>query len=500
MIRVCHYQGLTAGLLLVMAGCQHYARQPLDLERHASTWRGRNLEADPVMEYARRLATETNEDSRPFNSKDGLSCREAEAVALHFNPKLRLARARAEVPLVNAREAGWWPDPEFEVEVLRFANRGRKTRFRPNGPSIDGINAGGLESTPFGFRRVEGDFVDDPWIVGAGLSITIPLSGRLSVEEDWAWARYTAVWRRIVIAEWELLTSLRTQWLEWSSTQERIELTKRHLERLDRVSGIAGQLASAGELKPIEARLLRVEVARQRAALQSLRAKAEQQRIGLFSTMGVAPDAPVDLVPDICVPTVGHSPGERRDGVLRNHPRVQAARAEYETAEQELRLEIRTQYPDLTVGPSYSFEEGFSRLGFGFGFPVPLWNRNRQAIAEAFAKREAARIQAEVELEGALSALAQAEASLSAAQSRREVLEGEVAPLVDQQLQETQKLLDLGEIDVLVLRDALTTSLKTKLQVLDAALAEAVAADALNAIVQPRWVSRSQTKHEEESR
>jgi hypothetical protein len=47
------------------------------------------------------------------------------------------------------------------------------------------------------------------------------------------------------------------------------------------------------------------------------------------------------------------------------------------------RLEILRRYPDLTTGPDCSLAEGFSSLGFGFGFPIPLWNRKRQAIAQA---------------------------------------------------------------------------------------------------------------------
>jgi hypothetical protein len=74
----------------------------------------------------------------------------------------------------------------------------------------------------------------------------------------------------------------------------------------------------------------------------------------------------------------------------------------------------------------------------------------------------------------------------------------EVAPLVDRQVEETRKLLDLGEVDVLVLRVALTTALDTKLEVLDATGAEAVESDALMSLVRPRWVSRPQSRDEDD--
>ena len=101
MIRMYHSQPVIAGIFLVVAGCQHYERRPLDLQHHVAAFSERNLEAEPVLEYARRLATDSGEQPEAFDPKDGLSFREAEAVALHFNPTLRLARVQADVPLEN---------------------------------------------------------------------------------------------------------------------------------------------------------------------------------------------------------------------------------------------------------------------------------------------------------------------------------------------------------------------------------------------------------------
>ena len=491
--------------LLVLAGCATYERQPLELEQYAENWPLREISVDSIREYAETLAD--GEENVPYDPSDGLSLAEAEAVALVFNPQLRLARAQAEVPLASAREAGWWPDPEFEAEVLRFANRGSRTKFRFDGPSFDGVNTGiigasglsvdGLDITPPGYRRVKGDFIDDPWIVGASLSITIPISGRLAVEQDWAWAEYAASWRRILISEWELLTRLRAMWLDWSTTHKRIEVIEAFVEQLGTVATMTERLAAAGELKPTDARLLLVELRRQRTALQATESEAELQRLELFAMLGLAPEAPVELQPDVFLPRIDEAPDSRRDTVLRRDPRILAVRAEYEAAEERLRLEVRKQFPDLNIGPGYSFEEGFSRLGFGFGFPIPLWNHNRQAVAEASAEREAARTRAQAQIEQVFSELARAEARLRYAAELREMLLDDVVPLVDRQVEETRKLLDLGEVDVLMLRDALSSAVETRLDVLAAILAEAQAASALQQMLEPRWITPSQAEAEE---
>ena len=485
--------------MLGSTGCAQYERRPLNIESYANDWPLREIDIEPVRQYAATVARD--ESVGPFDLTDGLNLAEAEAIALHFNPALRAARAQAGAPLANAQEAGWWPDPQFEAKILRFADRGQKSEFRFNGPSIDGVNTGvvgaaglsgdGLEIMPPGIRRSGGEFVEDPMILGAGVNLTIPISGRLAVEKDVKWAEYSAAWRQIIIAEWELLSHLRSAWLEWSTTHERIVVTRDYIERLAAVSAMSDRLADAGEIRPIEARLLRIEAARQRTAMDELEAHERQQRLALLAIMGLAPEAPVELRAAVFVPQFAVQEAERRAALLQIHPRIQAARADYEAAEQRLRLEVRAQYPDLTIGPSFSLEEGLTRLGFGFGFPIPLWNHNRQAVAEAFAERETARARAEATVERALGELARAESRIVAAARRRKAFVQDVAPLVDEQVSETRRLLDLGEIDVLLLRDALSTSLQTKLDILDTTLAEALAAGELQSMLQPRWATTS---------
>lgn len=489
--------GLYGTILLSLVGCASYERRPLDLATHEETWRNQSLNTEAVKDYAERLADSVNGGSKSFDVSDGISRQEAEAIALHFNPDLRVRRSQAQVPLVSAQEAGWWDDPSFEAEILRFANRGSKTGWRFDGPSLDGVNTGGLETTPPGYRRVEGDFIDDPWIVGASLSFTIPLSGRLAAEKDWAWAQYNAAWKQIIIEEWQLIKRLQIAWLEWSTLRHKIELLGDYLVRLEDVADAATRLAKAGELSPTESRVLQIEVARYRSDLQDLVARAEQERLKIFALLGLAPSAALELVPKVTSATIDVAPDDYRNQLLAEHPRIQLARAEYESAEQQLRYEIRKQYPDLSIGPSYSFEEGVSRLGLGFGIPLPLWNHNRRGVAEAVTSREAARIQAEAVVEIVMNELARIEARESAAQRKRDILTQQVAPLVDRQVEETRKLLEIGEVDVLVLRDALAASLQTKLDVLNAALAQATASYELRNMLEPIWVSLSQAEDEE---
>lgn len=495
---ILKYLGLFALVMTCTTGCQSYRRQPLLLTDYVSKWAARSLEVESIADYAASLANASGTQSA-FDSSDGLSLHEAEAVALHFNPQLRIVRAQANVPLASAKEAGWWPDPKFQAQVLRFVDRTSKPRFRLDGLSFEGVNAGGLETTPLGYRRPKSDFIDDPWIISAGLSITVPISGRLAVEKDLRWTQYSAAWRGILLAEWSLLTRLRTAWLEWSTSQERWNAAVDYVNKLESIADITRRLMSAGELKPTESRLLSIELARRRASILRFEREVEQKRLTLFAMMGLSPSAPVSLHADVFIPTITVPLDQWRAAVLEHHPQIKAVEADYETAEQQVRLEIRKQYPDLDIGPSYSLDEGLRRIGFGVGLPIPLWNRNRQAIAEALAQRDAARMRAHATVESVLSQFAEAQTRLTYAGKQRAVLLEYVAPLVAEQVAAIRTLLDLGEIDVLLLRDALSGSLETKLELLDATLAEARAANDVQQMLRPRWFTPSDVALENEN-
>ena len=461
---------LLAVLLLGLFGCQTYEPQPLDLEGYAANRAGRALDLEPIRRYADAL-TESRGGPFPWDTADGLSLVEAEAVALHFNPQLRQTRARAELPLAAAREAGWWPDPKFEAEVLRILQ-----------------------------REVDGESIEEPWIVGANLRFTIPISGRLGVAQDLRWSEYRASWRQILVEEWELITRLREAWFKWSAATRKSATVREFVGRLEVVSDAAEKLVAAGEMKPSDGRLLLIELARLRADLLRHEHKAQQDRQELLALMGLDPNVSLRLHSELTVIPIGVPREQRRAGLLAHDPRIQAARADYEAAEQRLRLEIRRQYPDLEFGPALAFEDGLTRLGFGFGLPIPLWNRNRQAIEQALAARDVARAQAEAVVEEALSSLALAELRLESLSLERAALLQNVAPLVEEQVRDSRKLLELGEVDVLLLRDALAGSLETRLNLLETTLSEASSANQLQQMLAPRWFTPARDRNLEEQR
>jgi len=443
-------------------GCQSYRSQPLDLQQRAADWAARTLDDPTIIELAAKFP-DISENSLPhrrndiveqwpYDPSDGLSLREAEPVALVFNPGLRAERLRANVPLAGAEFAGLWDDPELDGDLLRFTQN-----------------------------------VDDPWIAGVGISFTVPLSGRLRVEEDQAWAEVEHAWLTAARAEWALLETLRVNWIAWSALSWKVRILDDYLAELEPLAESVKRLAEAGEVEPASARLL--EVDRAQRTLERARLASEEQlaRLELLTLMGLTADAEVELIPLDLWAAGSLVPEVQGVEAFARHPEARLALAAYAQAELALEREIVKQYPDLAIGPRYEDEEGQSRLGIGFGIPLPLWNRNQRGIAEATAHRDAAAAEVDAVLQRLRAAYQARQVTWEAMTDLAFQTSRTLSPLVKAQLEELRGLAELGEVDVLLLREALSGVAEAELAVFDALQASAEAAARLESMANPRW-------------
>ena len=442
MKRITHAAALTAALL--MTGCQTYERQPLELNDYMQRWR--EVDTSAAANVAVRLS------DVPFDISDGVSLAEAKALALALNPDLRVARLRAAVPLAGSKHAGLLDDPELGFDVLRIVEN-----------------------------------VDKPWIAGVGIGFTIPLSGRLAVEKDQAWADYSAAWRRVALQESETITRVEQAWSQWTASNAHLALIVTHINRLEPLASTAKRLSDAGELRPIDARRVELTLADARADLLKAKSTTGRIRGDIFALLGLVPDAGATLAIDV---VDSSAPGvDAPHEALVRHPRLELAKASYEVVEQNLRREITKQYPDLTIGPVYENEEDQSRIGLGGAIPIPVFNRNRRGIAEAGATRDAARAEAEHTYQRLAAEYDAARRAHQTARDRLAYLSGTVAPLVEQQLTGIDGLINIGEVDVLALTDAFDRQIAVRADTIDANTAAAQAAATLRSLLKPVWIT-----------
>ncbi len=436
--------------LALLAGCQSYEASPLDLGAHQAAWTERAPGDESVRAFVREL-TRDEQTPEPFDPADGLSLGEGEIVALVYSPELRLARLRAGVSAATAEHAGRWDDPELSVDVLRL-----------------------IESA------------SSPWVITPGLAFTIPISGRLEAEKARADASLHAALSRVAEQEWGVRNELRRAWLEWSAARLRVERIELLLGEVESLVGSTAALADAGEMARTQATLFALERAGLARSLVRERGEAEHAEQRLRAIMGLSPDAPITPLPARSLSVVGGKP--ESDQFAWRNPTLVRLRHEYEVAERTLRREIRKQYPDLTIGPLYEADQGQSRIGFLGAVPIPVLNANAQGIAEAEAERALARAAFETEYERIAGHLAQARARHASLSDQLRQLEDEIVPLVDQQLDEAQRLLELGEGGLgagLVLLESLTRAGQIEMDLIDTRLAESLAAVEVAGLIGP---------------
>ncbi len=415
-----------AGLLL--AGCQSYEPRPLKLAEHRQAWLDRSSDSESVRAFARQLETQTSSPAT-FDPSDGISLPEAEVIALVFNADLRIARAGADIAAATAEHAGLWEDPVFLIDVLKIT-----------------------------------ESVSSQWVITPGLSLTIPLSGRLEAEKSRADAALHADLYRIAETEWTVCTAVRAAWFEWSAAELRLQQTGELTDRLQSLVDATARLAEAGELPRTEATLFAIELSQRRNEIIGLRREVREREFRLRHLLGLAPTAAIKLLPSVSVDPPGVP---SLDVVVAENLSLARLRQEYEVAEQRLRREILAQRPDLTLGPLYETDQGQSRIGFLGAIPLPLFNENRQGIAQARAQREQARAQYEAQFEQLAGELALASERMASLRTQRASVESVLTPLIDRQVDDAGKLLHIGEGGSLVMLESLVRAQEIKMMLID---------------------------------
>lgn len=414
----------TWAFVALLSACQAYEAAPLDLDSHRERFLARSLTSLEVSDVVGGVELSEPRPSAAYDLSDGISLAEAEAIALVFNADLRVARLQAGVTLASAENAGAWEDPTLGVDLTRI-----------------------LESIP------------EPWKAFGSIGLTLPISGRLGLEQDLASAQHSTDLARLAEREWRLRMDVRRAWTELSAIEVRRPVLLAFVARINQVLEVVERMEQVGQLSRMEARLFRVERATQQYELDQLVLLGREASLRLVQLMGLSPatEAPfsIDGVGGQALLAVTGPDITGAAPIRRESPALFVAAVEYEAAEAELELEIRRQYPDLGFGPGYGREDEQDQILLGLELPLPFWNKNRRAIAEARARRDVARASVEATLERLTAAWMATWVLYEGASRQLNVLESELLPLVDAQFDDASRAAQLGDVDAFVLLDSL---------------------------------------------
>lgn len=324
-----------ASLCLAIAGCASYQPRPIDPQAEAAAFDTRSIGSGPW-----RLA--------PLQD---------EAVRRH--PDAASAAARRKAADAAARSAGARPNPTVSTSAQKNTSAG---------PG------------------------EQAWTYGLGLDIPIETAGK----RDLRAARAAWLARAAEQAEAETLWRIRSRTREAYLAAYPLDGPAIERQRLQEdLARETDRRLSAGMVGSGEA--LQAHLAARQAQLgaQDATRRCDEGRRRLAASMGLPASAleaaqlPFDDLRAQALPSQEaiRSASER---ALQTRPDLLAALADYEASQVALQLEIARQYPDLSIGPGYTWDAGALKWSLGLALSLPLFDRNQGPIAEAEARREEA--------------------------------------------------------------------------------------------------------------
>jgi outer membrane protein TolC len=395
--------------LLVGCAARRYQAVTIAPAETASRLQGRNL-GDPGL----RTFLEKNRQTFAAWPPMKWNLEMLSLAALYFNPTLDTARARLLGAQAAVVSAGARPNPSISLS--------------PGIPS--------------------------PYLLTLDTAVPVETANKRGHRIQIARSLDEAARCDLADSAWRVRSGVRNALLNYFLDSRNLET--RHSEeqvRTAQVKILEGRLA-VGEIPRPEVDAARIELARTQLGITTAEGEMAQSKAEIAASIGISVSGLQDFDfswPDLDSPPAPESFSRQtiqRDAVV-NRLDVRRSLAEYAAAEAALQLEIAKQYPDIQIGPGYTYEEKNNFFTIGLSMTLPLFNRNQGPIAEAEARRKQSGAaflvtQAQVIAEGE-----HAYASYSAALKELSEADRSLRKLQDSQLQMMQHAVSVGEEDQL---------------------------------------------------
>jgi cobalt-zinc-cadmium efflux system outer membrane protein len=276
--------------------------------------------------------------------------------ALYFNPAMDSARARVAAAQAAIITAGAKPNP-----VLDFA-------------------AG----------------VPSPYLLTLDLVVPIETAGKRGYRVQSARSLGQAAQFDLADTVWNVRSRVRAALLDYLLTSRTLDQLRAEEQIRTQQVDLLQQRFAVGEIASPDLNLVRIELSKVHLTISNSEGQLQRAKAALAASIGI-PGAALQNThfawPGLeFLPAVeSFSPQEIQRAAVLNRLDVRRALAQYAAAEANLQLEIARQYPDVSVGPGYTYEERNSFFEPAVSITLPLFNRNQGPIAEAeAARREAA--------------------------------------------------------------------------------------------------------------
>jgi CRISPR system Cascade subunit CasA len=385
--------GLSAAFLaLGLAGCVAYAPAPPHPAEFVASIDARTLQAKPA--------------GAVWSGADLLDA------ALTRNPQIAEARARYLTALAAAKAAKAAPGPSLTLTA----------EYAAEGPHWGYTGASNIP-LDYGARR----------------------STRITTAELQALQAFYDLGEAV----WTVRTDLERARVDAAAAKTEIVLAQAAVAlRTDRANRLEARVAAGQDARALSITAEADLVAATRR-LAAARGRADAAVTELAKALGVSPAVaralPLAAI-DETAPSLADLPTWRRDAAVSRRDVLRAI-ADYDIAEQALKLQVATQYPAVSIGPTYFYDHGVQKYPFDLGLALPPWDLNRKAIRQAEATRAAAGRSLELAQANALAAVDTATAGFVTAWDDLKRNREHDVPLAGQAAVAATRAMQAGEAD-----------------------------------------------------
>jgi cobalt-zinc-cadmium efflux system outer membrane protein len=336
-----------------LLGCATFHNEPLSPSQTASEFEARTLRSEGLKTFVGKN-TGGQVIAWPPKTWD---LEMLTLAAFYYNPAMDVARAKWGMSRADLITAGEIPNPKAGFIPMYHANQ----RGLP------------------------------PWTLTFALDIPLETAGRRGYRIAAARHLSRAAFLEINSTAWHVRSRLRRDFLSLFGLLQRKDLLEKRKLILSDIAELYRQRLAAGEASGFAVTASAVEF--DKAALSLSRAEKDlaQARRNLAGAVGL----PATAFSGIAIswdgmerPTASlYSSSVRREALL-GRADILAELEKYEAAQSELRLEIAKQYPDIQLGPGYSWDQGDNEWSLGVSIILPVFNRNQGGIVRAEARRK----------------------------------------------------------------------------------------------------------------
>ena len=233
-----------------------------------------------------------------------------------------------------------------------------------------------------------------PFTFGPALEIPIETAGKRGYRVEQATHLAEAARLRFIDEAWKVRAQVRDAMIALYAAREHIALLSAKADAQRQIAEMSRKRLAAGQFSRPDVDAVMLADTQAQSDLAAARSAEQDARAQLAAAIGM-PVASLDGVAidlsdfDAVAPAPPAARAQR--AAIFHRADLRASLADYEATQSALQLEIAKQYPDIHLGPGYTYDTGTHKIAFGLaGISLPIFDQNQGAIHEPQAKRKEA--------------------------------------------------------------------------------------------------------------